>query len=113
MRICDRNVNDFVWSNCRWQALSFGLIVAGRHSTKILYGGVGLRPSRALLLAFKCDAPTVAVDVDFEDRCVMDKTVHRGKRHGGIWKNLAPGPEWLIGGDQSGTAFVASADQFE
>ena len=48
-----------------------------------------------------------------EDRGVMDETVDGGERHGGVWKDLPPCPEWLIGGDCDGTAFVASADQLE
>jgi hypothetical protein len=36
------------------------------------------------LFAFESDASPVAVDIDFEDRGVMDEAVDGGQRHGGI-----------------------------
>ena len=65
------------------------------------------------VLALERGATAVAVDVDFEDRGVMDEAIHRCQRHGGVREDLAPCPEWLIGGDQGGAAFVAGADQFK
>ena len=43
----------------------------------------------------------------------MDKSVDGGQGHGLVGKDLGPFAEGLVGGDQNGTAFVASADQFE
>lgn len=56
-------------------------------------------------------AATIAFDIQFEDRGVVDETVDGGERHGGIWKDLVPFAERLVGGDQHGSPFVAGADQ--
>ena len=92
---------------------SLDLIVAERQIIGVLDCRVIWWSSGALLLAFKGSPPPVTVDVDFEDRCMVDEAIHRGQRHGGIWKNVAPCPEWLIGRYQGGTAFVAGTDEFE
>ena len=63
--------------------LIFGLIVAQRHHVEIFDCRVALRPSGALLLPLECGATAVAVDVDLEDRGVMDEVVDCGERHGG------------------------------
>ena len=72
-----------------------------------------LRPSDALLFAFQRGAATIAVDVDLEDRGVVNKAIDSGERHGGIRKNLAPGAERLVGGDEHGPMLVTGTDQFE
>ena len=89
------------------------LIVAERQTNRVLGCRVVWRSSGAFLLALKRRPPPVAVDVDFEDRCVVDKPVHRRQRHRGIGENLAPCTKRLIGGDKGGSAFVTGADQFE
>src|SRR5208283_5421393 len=100
-------------SDCRWQALSLSLIVGARHSFEVLDCRVALWPSGALVFAFERGAAAEAVDVDFEDRGVVDEAIDRGEGHGGIWKDLSPCPERLICRDQGRSAFVASADQLE
>ena len=72
-----------------------------------------LGSSNALLFAFERRAATIAVDVDFEDRGVMNKAIDGGERHGGIRKNLAPGAERLIGRDEHGAMLVTGTDQLE
>jgi hypothetical protein len=66
--------------------------------------------SGAFLLAFKGHPPPVTVDVDFENRSVVDEPIHGGQRHRGIRENLAPCTERLICGDEGGAAFVTGAD---
>ena len=68
---------------------------------------------RRPLFAFECGAAAETVDVDFEDRGVMDEAIDSGERHGGVWKDLSPGAERLICRDQGRSAFVAGADQLE
>src|SRR5271165_6768842 len=87
MRNCDRDGNDNVRSDCRWQALSLSLIVGARHSFEVLDCRVALWPSGALVFAFERGAAAEAVDVDFEDRGVVDEAIDRGEGHGGIWKD--------------------------
>ena len=82
------------------RGLSFGLIVGERHRRQILDCRVGLRPSGAFVLAIERRTSSIAVDIDFEDRGVMDEPIHGGERHGGVWEDLAPGAERLIGCNQ-------------
>ena len=65
------------------------------------------------MFSFEGGASPVAVDVDFEDRGVMDEVIDGGQRHGGIGEDLAPFAERLVGGDEGGAALVAGADEFE
>ena len=92
---------------------SCGLIVGQRHDIEILDCRVTLRPPSAFLFAFECNTAAVAVDIDFEDRRVMDEAIDGSQRHGWVREDLAPSPERLIGGDQDGATFVARADQLE
>ena len=89
------------------------LIVAERQANRVFGRRMIGRAPRAFVFALKRNAPPVAVDVDFEDRCVMDQPIHGGQRHRGIRENLAPGTERLVCGDEGGTAFVPRRDQFE
>jgi hypothetical protein len=66
-----------------------------------------------LLFAFECGAAAVAVDVDFEDRGVVNQAIDGGQRHGGIRENLAPCAKRLIGGDQRRSPLVTGTDQLE
>jgi len=59
------------------------------------------------LFAFECDAASVAVDVDFEDRGVMDEAIHGGERHGGVWKTF-PHARRLVGRDERGSTLVSA-----
>src|SRR4051794_9722478 len=43
----------------------------------------------------------------------MNEAVDGGNRHGRIGKDVVPGAERLVGGDQQGAALVAGADQLE
>ena len=43
----------------------------------------------------------------------MNEAVDGGEGHGGVWEDLAPFAERLVGGDEGGAAFVAGADQLE
>src|SRR5271169_1733496 len=52
---------------------------------------------------------SIAVDIHFEDRSVMDEAVDRGERHGGVGEDLAPFAERLVGGDPQRPALVARA----
>src|SRR5437764_9673502 len=88
-------------------------MVAERQWIEFLDCRVLLRPSNALLFAFERRAATVTVDVDFEDRGVMNEAIDSGERHGGIRKNLAPGAERLVGRDEHGAMLVTGADQLE
>jgi site-specific DNA recombinase len=45
-----------------------------------------------------------------EDRCVMNKAVHRGEGHGGIRKYPVPFSKGLIGGDHDGAPLISCAD---
>jgi hypothetical protein len=67
----------------------------------------------ALVLSLEGVASPVAVDIDFEDRRVMDETIDGGQGHGRIGEDLAPLAEWLVGGDEGGASFVAGADELE
>ena len=69
--------------------------------------------SGALLFAFEGRASTITVDVDFEDRGVVNEAIDGGERHGGIREDLAPCAERLVGGDERGATLVAGADEFE
>ena len=89
------------------------MIVAERQTDRVLGRRVIGRAPRAFVFALKRRSPPVAFDVDFEDRCVMDQPIHGGQRHRGIWENLAPRAERLVGGDEGGAAFVTRADQLE
>ena len=71
------------------------------------------RPPRSFLFSFHGRAPAVTLDIDFEDRGVMNEPVDGGERHGGVREDPAPFPERLIGGDEGGPPFVAGADEFE
>ena len=113
MRNCDRDGNKNVRSDCRWQELSLSLIVGARHSFEVLDCRVTLWPSGALVLAFERGAAAEAIDVDFENRGVVNEAIDSGERHGGIWKDFSPGAERLICRDQGGSALVSSADQLE
>ena len=55
----------------------------------------------------------IAIDVQFEDRCVVHEAIDGGEGHGLIGEDFPPIAEGLIGGDKKGSAFIASADQFE
>ena len=89
------------------------LIVAERQIIGVLDCRVIRWSAGAFLLAFKGHPPPVTVDVDFENRCVVDEPIHGGQRHRGIRENLAPCTERLIGGDEGGAAFVTGTDKFE
>ena len=65
------------------------------------------------MFALEGGASPITVDVDLEDRGVVNEAIDGGERHGGIWKDLAPSTERLIGGDQGGSTFVSGADQLE
>src|SRR5271156_4265218 len=56
---------------------------------------------------------SIAVDVHFEDRSVMDEAVDGGERHGGVGEDLAPFAERLVGGDQQRSTLIACAYQLE
>ena len=71
---------------------------------------VGGRPAACF---FDGGFSPIAVDVHFEDRCVVDEAIYGGESHGLVWKNSAPFAERLIYRDQQGAALVARADQFE
>jgi len=43
----------------------------------------------------------------------MDEPINRCERHGGVLEDFAPFAEGLVGRDEYGAAFVASADQLE
>jgi len=75
-------------------------------------GGLGERPSGSALFA-QGGALSVAFDVEFADRCVMDSPVDRGECHGGIGKDLVPLAKGLVGGDQDRAVFIARTDEFE
>jgi len=51
-----------------------------------------------------------AFDVESEDGCEVYEAVHGGQRHGRIRKDFAPLAKRLVGRDQQGSPFVASAD---
>jgi hypothetical protein len=53
-------------------------------------------PSRSGLLSGKSSPSSKAFHVHLKDRCVMDETVHRSKRHRRILKDLSPFAERLI-----------------
>ena len=56
---------------------------------------------------------SIAVDVHFEDRGVMDEAVYGRECHSFAGKDLSPFAKRLIGGDQHRPALVAGADQLE
>jgi hypothetical protein len=64
-------------------------------------------------LPFKSGPSTVAFDVHFEDRCVVNEAIYRGQGHCRIRENLIPIAERLVGGDQHRPPFVAGADELE
>jgi hypothetical protein len=74
--------------------------------------GIGRWPTGASL-SFDGFAAPVAFDIHLEDGGMMDEAVDCGERHGGIGKDLSPFAEWLVGGDEHGSALVAGADQLE
>ena len=92
---------------------SLDLIVAERQTSRVLGCRVGGRAPRAFVLALQRRPPPVAVDVDFEDRCVVDQPVHRRQRHRRIGEDLAPRAKRLIGSDQRRAALVTRADHLE
>ncbi len=63
--------------------------------------------------ALDCGFAAIAFDVHLEDGCVVDEAVDGGECHGGIWEDLSPLAEGLVGGDHQGAALVACADEFE
>ena len=68
-------------------------------------------PSRALLFSLDGAPPTVAVDVHFKDRGMVDEAVDSGERHCGVGEDPAPFSKGLVGGDQDRAPFVSGADQ--
>ena len=102
-----------VGSDCRWQALSFGLIVGERQRAEVADCRAIWWPPGAFVFSFEGSASPVAVDVDFENRSVMHEAIDGGESHGGIREDLPPCTERLIGGDGSRAALVAGADEFE
>ena len=81
---------------CRWQELSFRLIVAGRQKTEVLRCRVVCRSSLSVVLPSYGGAASIAFDVHLKERGVMDKPIDRGERHGRVWEDLAPFAEGLI-----------------
>ena len=70
-------------------------------------------PSNPLLFALERRAAAITFDVDFEDRGVVNEAIDGGERHCGIRKDLAPGAERLVRGDEHGPMLVTGTDQFE
>ena len=58
-------------------------------------------------------ASPIAFDVHFENACVMNKPIDGGQSHGGIREDRVPFREWLVGGDQDGSALVSRAYELE
>jgi hypothetical protein len=59
------------------------------------------------------DPASIAFDVHFEARRVVDKPIHSGERHGGVRKNARPFAKWIIGSNYQAAPFVTSSSQFE
>jgi len=55
----------------------------------------------------------IALDIELEDHRVMDEPVDRGDGHCLVEEDGIPGTEWLVGGDERGSALVARGDQLE
>ncbi len=55
----------------------------------------------------------IALDVELEDHRVMDEPVDSGDGHCLVEEDGIPGTEWLVGGDERGSALVARGDQLE
>ena len=72
-----------------------------------------LGSSNPLLFTFERRASKITLDVYFEDRGVVNEAIDDGERHGGIRKDLAPGAERLVRGDEHGPMLVTGTDQFE
>ena len=56
---------------------------------------------------------SIAVGVHLEDDGVVHEPVDDGDGHCGIWEDLIPGAEGLVGGDHDRASFVSCADQLE
>src|SRR6516225_11210646 len=72
-------------------------------------GRVGWR-SAGPAFAVERGAAAIALDIDLEDRGVVDESVDRRQRHRLVGKDLAPVAEGLVGGNQQRAALVAGAD---
>jgi hypothetical protein len=55
----------------------------------------------------------IAPDIEFEDHRVMDEPVDRGDGRCLVEEDGIPGAEWLVGGDERGSALVACGNQLE
>ena len=100
-------------ADCRWQALSLGLIVGARQSRRVLDRRAIGRPSWSLLLTLQCGPAAVTLDINFEYRGMMNKPVDGGEGHGWVGEDLSPFPERLIRGDEDRPAFVSRADELK
>ena len=55
----------------------------------------------------------IAFGIHLEDDGVVNEAIDRGDGHCGVWEDLVPGTEWLIGGDHDRSSLVAGADELE
>src|SRR5215207_6330275 len=91
----------FFWIDCRGASISDG------------FGCRVRRGSSGATFSFERGAAAITLDIHLEDGGVMDETIDRGERHGGVRKYLVPFAKWLIGGDEQRASFVAGADELE
>ena len=71
------------------------------------------RSSWAGLLPGKRSAPSEALYVHLEYRCVVNQAIDRSESHCRILEDLTPFAERLIRSDQKRSTFVSRADQLE
>src|SRR3546814_6575095 len=70
-------------------------------------------PPSAMLFSLDSGATPVAVDVHFEDGCVVNETVDGCERHSGIREDPVPFTKRLVGGNHDRSSLISGADELE
>src|SRR3546814_3988218 len=66
-----------------------------------------------MLFSLDSGATPVAVDVHFEDGCVVNETVDGCERHSGIREDPVPFTKRLVGGNHDRSSLISGADELE
>ena len=91
--------------------LLFRVIFYGRGPGRV--GCCAFGGSATSSFGFDGASSSVTFDVEFENCAVMNEPVNGGQGHRGVGEDLVPFAERLVGGNEDGTHFISSADEFE